>query len=68
MDDLTKQLLEDVQKEERQRTYEVWFAFQRLLLSLPAVFLSASQPADSRSQIQESGACTFLGRERLGDS
>lgn len=54
MDDLTKQLFEDVQKEERQRMYETWVALQ-LPLSLSAVFYFASWLADSRSQAREQG-------------
>lgn len=55
MDDLTKQLFDDVQKEQEQRMYVIWFAFKLLLSSLSPVLYFASQLADSRSQIQESG-------------
>lgn len=54
MDDLTKQLFDDVQKEQEQRMYVIWFAFKLLLPSLSPVLYFASQLADSRSQIQES--------------
>jgi Tfp pilus assembly ATPase PilU len=38
MDNLTKQLFDDVQKEEQQRMYEIWFALKLPLPSLSAVF------------------------------
>lgn len=38
MDNLTKQLFDDVQKEEQQRVYEISFALKPLLPSLSAVF------------------------------
>eukprot|EP00069_Balaena_mysticetus_P009851 bmy_20427T0 len=45
MDNLTKQLFDDVQKEERQRMYEISFALKPLLFSLSAIFCFASQLA-----------------------
>lgn len=65
MDNLTKQLFDDVQKEERQRMYEISFVLKPLLFSLSALFCFASQLAGSRSQIQESRVWIFLGSERL---
>lgn len=64
MDDLTKQLFEDVKKEQQQRLYERWVALQ-LPLSLSAVLYFASWLADSRSQAQESGMCIFVRSEDM---
>ena len=64
MDNLTKQLFDDVQKEEQRRVYEVSFALKSLLPSLSAVFSFASQLAGCRSQTQESTVQIFLGSER----
>ena len=38
MDNLTKQLFDDVQKEEQHRVYEISFALKPLLPSLSVVF------------------------------
>lgn len=64
MDNLTKQLFDDVQKEEQQRMYEISFALKPPLPSLSAIFSFASQLAGCRSQTQDSTVRIFLGSER----